>query len=71
MENEETLRDINNEAHVNETISRDEERAGDTVLGLRMAEDLILSLPSTHEGRNQWLKLFGESDQARALRGGD
>ena len=71
METEGTLGDINSETHVNETISRDEENpAQNTTLALQMAEDLILQLPPSHEGRRQWLRLFGQSAEAKALRGG-
>ena len=69
METEGTLKNINSESHVNETISRDEESGiGSTTVALQMAEDLILQLPSSHEGRREWLKQFGLSDEAKALR---
>jgi hypothetical protein len=70
METKGTLQNINSESHVNETISRDEENSSrdNATLALQMAEDLILQLPSSHEGRRQWLKLFGRSDEAKGLR---
>lgn len=68
MERSNTLDSINSEDRVNDIISRDEEAPlTDSGSALRMAEDLILQLPSAHEGRRQWLMQFGQSAEAKAL----
>jgi hypothetical protein len=64
-----TLDKINSEDHVNEIISRDEEAPMKTdTSALQMAEDLIRQLPPSHEGRNEWLRNYGHSDEARKLK---
>lgn len=64
-----TLERINSEEHVNEIISRDEENPVEGGSpALKIAEDLILQLPPSHEGRNRWLERFGESEEAMRLR---
>ena len=63
-----TLDKINSEDRVNEIISRDEESPiKQSSPALQMAEDLIRQLPPSHEGRNEWLKNYGESEEARRL----
>lgn len=63
-----TLDKINSEDRVNEIISRDEEASvKGSSPALHIAEDLIRQLPPSHEGRNEWLKNYGESDEARRL----
>lgn len=59
---------INSEDHVNEIISRDEETPlKEDSRALQIAEDLILQLPPSHEGRNKWLKSYGQSEEAGKL----
>jgi hypothetical protein len=68
MEPRKTLDKINSEDHVNEIISRDEENpVKGSSPALQMAEELILQLPAGHEGRNRWLKTYGQSEEARNL----
>lgn len=63
-----TLDKINSEDHVNEIISRDEEAVkGDSSAALQIAEDLIRQLPQSHEGRNEWLRKYGSSEEAVKL----
>lgn len=64
-----TLDKINSEDHVNEIISRDEEASvkGDSSAALQIAEDLIRQLPPSHEGRNEWLRKYGSSEEAVKL----
>ena len=63
-----SLDQINSEEKVNSIISRDEESTvKDTSAALEMAEELILSLPKEHEGREKWLTLFGHSAEAKNL----
>lgn len=71
MKTKAVLDEINNNEHVNEAISRDEEnrlKDADVSRALLMAEDLILQLPAGHEGRRQWLIRFGQSDEADSMR---
>ena len=69
MKPESTLDKINSEDRVNDTISRDEETPlNDATSALGMAEDLILQLPQSHEGRREWLRQFGQSAEAKNLR---
>lgn len=69
MNKKDTLDTINSDDHVNETISRDEDRPlTDSSVALQMAEDLILQLPESHGGRTEWLRRFGHSDAAKALK---
>jgi hypothetical protein len=69
MNKKNTLDAINSDDHVNETISRDEDRPlTDSSVALQMAEDLILQLPESHGGRTEWLRRFGHSDAAKALK---
>lgn len=63
-----TLDKINSEDSVNEIISRDEEASvKSNSPALQIAEDLIRQLPVSHEGRNEWLKNYGQSEEARKL----
>lgn len=61
-----TLDRINDINHINAAISNDEDKSGNS-LALELAEDLILELPSSHNGRNHWLKKYGRSDAAKRL----
>jgi hypothetical protein len=70
MKPSKTLDKINSEDHVNEIISRDEENhVNENAPALQMAEELILQLPPAHEGRNRWLKTYGQSEEAKTLKG--
>jgi hypothetical protein len=65
-----SLHEINHPANVNQTISKDEEADQSDVRAIRWAEKLILELPSSHPGRAEWLKLYGEQEEASLLRRG-
>lgn len=62
------LDNINHPSNINQAISKDEEADKDNVRAIRWAEDLILQLPSSHPGRAEWLKLYGEKEEASLLR---
>lgn len=68
MEPKGALDKINSEDHVNEIISRDEESAVKDSSALQTAEDLILQMPASDERRNQWLKKYGVSAEAKKLK---
>lgn len=69
MKPKNTLEQINNEEKVNAVISHDEESAvKDTAMALEMAEALIVQLPEKFLGRAEWLKRFGQLQEAQNIR---
>jgi hypothetical protein len=69
MKNRNTLDQINKAENVNQAISRDEE--GDAINyseAMQLAEDLILQLPASVEGREEWLTRYGQSAEAKQLK---
>jgi hypothetical protein len=63
-----TLEEINDPNKINQAISKDEEAEKGTLRALRWAEQLIIQLPTDHPGRAEWLKQFGEQEEASLLR---
>jgi hypothetical protein len=69
MKNRSSLDQINKAENVNQAISRDEEgEAINYSEAMQLAEDLILQLPASIEGRAEWLKRYGQSAEAKQLK---